>query len=125
MLTKISHIFDHSPLGRRMAAILLAMLMLLPEPLQALASTVAEPADSVPDESRDMILDGQLLIEDPNLRVADEQGDSILVEVRAPGYSPEYGLRRPSTPTPHAQCGSRPCVPAWGRSTTADTGSSP
>lgn len=100
VLTKISHIFDHSPLGRRMAVTLLTLLMLLPAPLHVQASTAAEPADSVPDESRELILDGQLLLEDPDLQVAGEQGDSILVEVRAPGYSPEYGLRRPFNPDP-------------------------
>lgn len=100
VLTKISHIFDHSPLGRHMAVTLLTLLMLLPAPLHVQASTAAEPADSVPDESRELILDGQLLLEDPDLQVAGEQGDSILVEVRAPGYSPEYGLRRPFNPDP-------------------------
>lgn len=101
MLRTISHIFDSRPLARRAALTLLAALMLLPEPFQALSLLAQEPADSVPDGQRqDLILDGQLLIEDPNLRVADEQGDSILVEVRAPGYSPEYGLRRPFNPDP-------------------------
>lgn len=101
MLKTITHILDRHPLGLRLGALLLAMLMVLPEHLQALAAEPVEPADTVPASGDpDLMLDGQLLIEDPNLRVAAEQGDSVLVEVRAPGYSPEYGLRRPFNPDP-------------------------
>lgn len=60
-----------------------------------------EPADTVPAEDPNMIIDGKLLIEDPNLRVVKEDADSVLVEVRAPGYSPEYGLKRPFNPNPN------------------------
>lgn len=83
---------------QRMTALVMAMLMILPG-TPVLHAT--EPADSVPQgERQDVMLDARLSVIDPDLTETAEQGDSILVEVRAPGYSPEYGLRRPFNPDP-------------------------
>lgn len=78
-----------------MVSVLCASFLMMPHSLSA-----QEPQPVEADSVSQQILDGQLLIEDPNLRVVEQTPDSVLVEVRAPGYSPEYGLRRPFNPNP-------------------------
>lgn len=58
---------------------------------------------SAQTEAPDSVLDVKVLVPDGRVKVLADTvapGDSILVEVTAPGYSPEYGLRRPFNPEP-------------------------
>ena len=89
-----------TPALRLLVAMLIAAFLLPPHLSGAVLAQQPEeaPSDTVP--AGDEYLNGQLLIEDPNLQVVEETPDSVLVEVRAPGYSPEYGLRRPFNPDP-------------------------
>ena len=107
MITKLSHIIYYNTAATRLLVTLLCITLLTPVqlPAQQPEQTSEEeyagnPEAVAEEEAPNEVYDGQLLIEDPNLRVAEEQGDSILVEVRAPGYSPEYGLKRPFNPDP-------------------------
>ena len=124
MLRLITKISDRHPLPARILAIVLTLALVLPEPLTAYASVLpaSEPvepenasAESSGEERPNEILDTELLIEDPGLEVKEETPDSILVEVRAPGYSPEYGLRLPFNPSPTRAVWLSALVPGLGQ----------
>lgn len=91
------HITERHPAAIRIwvCAILCAMIL----PVLSPTAYAQEPATTDEDPEGEPILDTQLLLEDPNLQATPIEGtDSVLVEVRAPGYSPEYGMKRPFSP---------------------------
>ncbi|MCM1005617.1 MAG: DUF5683 domain-containing protein [Prevotella sp.] len=100
MIDKLSHIISKRKAATRIVAAILCMAFLLPPRLIAQEPVTASASEEEENVKPNEILDSELLIEDPNLKVVSEESDSILVEVRAPGYSPEYGLKRPFNPDP-------------------------
>lgn len=70
-------------------------------PVEAVeAASPQEPEQESEVAGSGQTTDGEMPAEGLNPGVTEEASDSILVEVRAPGYSPEYGLRRPFNPNP-------------------------
>lgn len=66
-------------------------------------------------EAPDSILDTKLLIEDPYLQATELGEDSVLVDVRAPGYSPDHGVRREFNPQPDRAVWLSALVPGLGQ----------
>lgn len=96
---------------------LLCLLLVFPFDLLAERPAVEEGESVISgaDEPDDDIIDLQAVMEDPNLHVVEESEDSVLVEVRAPGYSPEYGLRRPFNPDPNRAVWMSALIPGLGQ----------
>ncbi len=74
--------------------------MVCPADLSALAADLPERETAAGAVRPDEVLDLRVAVPDPAAGIAEEEADSVLVDVRAPGYSPEYGLRRPFNPEP-------------------------
>lgn len=108
MITRLSDILSRHSVTTRMVVWVLCVCFIAPPGLLAQEpQTVSgeqeyaiNPEAQAEEEAPNEVYNGQLLIEDPNIRVAAEEGDSILVEVRAPGYSADYGMKRPFNPDP-------------------------
>jgi len=113
MIGRLAHIVSKHPVPLRVLVAVLCVAFLLPPQIVAQETeqpvTTAENSKTHPpqepeqanDESApDETTDTEPLIEDLNSGIDGEAPDSILVEVRAPGYSPEYRLRRPFNPNP-------------------------
>lgn len=82
--------------SRIAAACVLVSLILLPSLLPgALAAGVNMPQDVGPLRHNAVVADS--IVVDS---VAPTENDSVLVEVTAKGYSPEYGMKRPFNPEP-------------------------
>lgn len=92
-------------LRERILAIVLCMAFLIPPHMQGVRV----------HEEPDTVVDMEALIRDPHLEISEEKGDSVLVDVRAPGYSPEYGLRRPFNPDPNRAVWLSALVPGLGQ----------
>ncbi len=87
-------------LCERVLIIILCLVMVCPADLSALAADLPERETAAGAVRPDEVLDVRVAVPDPAAGIAEEEADSVLVDVRAPGYSPEYGLRRPFNPEP-------------------------
>ena len=87
-------------LCERVLIIILCLVMVCPADLSALAADLPERETAAGAVRPDEVLDLRVAVPDPAAGIAEEEADSVLVDVRAPGYSPEYGLRRPFNPEP-------------------------
>lgn len=68
-----------------------------------------------PEEVPDTVIDMEVLIREPGIEAVQADNDSVLIDVRAPGYSPEYGLRRPFNPDPNRAVWLSALVPGLGQ----------
>ena len=70
--------------------------MVCPADLSALAADLPERETAAGAVRPDEVLDLRVAVPDPAAGIAEEEADSVLVDVRAPGYS--LFLRYESTP---------------------------
>ncbi len=104
-------------LAEKILLLVICVSLVFPADLLAQVHRRAEPVRIERSEAGepDEVLDVEAVVEDPDLAVAGETEDSVLVEVRAPGYSPEYGLRRPFNPEPNKAVWMSALLPGLGQ----------
>lgn len=98
----------NSRFWERMLAIVLCVAFLLPPDMAAYAQH--------PEETPDTVVNIEALIREPESELPQtEDADSVLVDVRAPGYSPIYGMRRPFNPDPNRAVWLSALIPGLGQ----------